>query len=256
MSERDAFGRGHDEDPLAGVGRREPAFVATLAGHQRAPVTAEQPTVPHRLAPGPSPETAELPVLARPAAPVPPRARGRRRGGPRVMSRVLLLSIVAACVLIAPRAGSGVLDGIQDAIRGQGETITRTVPVEGGSLLRAGALQAALAGLPDGDVVLLRVAPDRIDAQVRVGDRLHEVRVTSGGRVFDLPTPAAGRGARVRVDANAPARIVRTAARRAGRSAGDVASLLLVKVGGRTRWQLVFDDGLQYTASASGRQVR
>ena len=32
MSERDAFGRRRDEDTLAGMGWREPTFVATLEG--------------------------------------------------------------------------------------------------------------------------------------------------------------------------------------------------------------------------------
>ena len=107
------------------------------------------------------------------------------------MSRVLFLAIVAAAVLIGVRSGTGVFDGVQDALRGQADAITRTVPVEGGSLLRADALKAALAGLPAGDVVYLRVSRDRIDAQVVVGERLHNVRVTAAGRVFDIPTPDA-----------------------------------------------------------------
>ena len=49
MSERDAFGRRRDEDTLAGMGWREPAFVATLEGSTASapapalPETAEQP---------------------------------------------------------------------------------------------------------------------------------------------------------------------------------------------------------------------
>ena len=60
----------------------------------------------------------------------------------------------------------------------------------------------------------------------------------------------------MRVNAQAPARIVRTAARRAGRRAGSVSYLVLLDLGGRSVWQLVFDDGLRYTANASGRTVR
>jgi hypothetical protein len=246
MSERDAFGRRRDEDTLASMGWREPAFVATLEGttSARAPETAEQPVVTPALPPPPSP-----------AARAPSRPRRHRRR-PRVMSRLLFTAIVAAGLLIGLRSGTGVLDGLEDALRGQADAITRTVPVEGGSLLRADALSAALAGLPDGDVEYLRVSRDRIEAQVVAGGRLHNVRVTAAGRVFDIPTPARGRGAALRVNPRAPARIVRTAARRAGRRVSSVSYLMLLDLGGRSVWQLVFDDGLRYTADASGRKVR
>ena len=192
MSERDAFGRRRDEDTLAGMGWREPAFVATLEG-SAASATAPAPALP---------ETAEQPVAAptrvsapraAPAAPAPPRPARRRRPrrGPRVMSRVLFLAIVAVAVLIGVRSGTGVFDGVQDALRGQADAITRTVPVEGGSLLRADALKAALAGLPAGDVEYLRVSRDRIDAQVVVGERLHSVRVTAAGACSTSRRPTA-----------------------------------------------------------------
>ena len=100
------------------------------------------------------------------------------------------------------------------------------------------------------------MAPDRIDATVIAGGRRHAVRVTAGGRVFDIQTPGDTRGATVRVNAAAPARIVRTATRRAGRRPGSVSYLVLMNVGGRSEWQLFFDDGLHYSASASGRTVR
>ena len=257
MSERDAFGRRRDEDTLAGMGWRGPAFVATLEGS-----TASAP------APAPAlPETAEQPVAAptrvsapraAPATPTParPARRRRPRRGPRVMSRLLFLAIVAAAVLIGVRSGTGVFDGVQDALRGQADAITRTVPVEGGSLLRADALKSALVGLPAGDVVYLRVSRDRIDAQVVVGDRLHNVRVTAAGRVFDIPTPDGARGDVLRVNSRAPARIARTAARRAGRKPSSVSYLMLLDLGGRSVWQLVFDDGLRFAADASGRNVR
>ena len=138
------------------------------------------------------------------------------------MSRLLFLAIVAAALLTGLRSVTGVFDGLEDALRGQADAITRTVPVEGGSLLRADALKAALAGLPAGKVQYLRVSRTRIDAQVVAGERLHNVRVTAAGRVFDIPTRARGRGGAVRVNARAPARIVRTAARRAGRRPASV----------------------------------
>ena len=253
MSERDAFGRGRDDDTLAGMGWREPTFTATIEG-----ATAT---------PAPAPPTAELPFASRPtaapgpapplSAPAPARRGRRRRGhGPRVMTRVLFLGIVAASVLFALRSGTGVVGDIEDTIRGRAGGVTRTVPVEGGSLLQARAFGAALKGLPTGDVEMLRLAPGELDAQVIVQGRRHSVRVSASGRVLDVPTPGGSRVKPVRVDARAPARFVRTAARRAGRPRGTVSYLVLMRLGGRPQWQLFFKDGLHYSANAGGRNVR
>jgi hypothetical protein len=46
--------------------------------------------------------------------------------------------------------------------------------------------------------------------------------------------------------------MVRTAARRAGRSPSRVSYLVLLG----NEWQLFFDDGLHYSASANGRKVK
>ena len=119
MSERDAFGRGRNEDTLAGMGWREPTFTATIAGADATPA----PVLP---------ETAEMPAVEPPAAagptwsPPPPRrapvsGRTRRRRGPRAMTRLLFLGIVAAAILFALREGTDVLGDIEDAIRGQTE---------------------------------------------------------------------------------------------------------------------------------------
>jgi hypothetical protein len=60
----------------------------------------------------------------------------------------------------------------------------------------------------------------------------------------------------VRVDPAAPARIVRTAARRSGRAPETVSYLVLMRIGGAAEWQLFFGDGLHYSASANGKRVR
>jgi hypothetical protein len=172
------------------------------------------------------------------------------------MTRVLFLGIVAASVLFALRSGTDVIGDIEDAIRGRTGSVTRTVPVEGGSLLRASAFAAALEGLPAGDVEMLRLTAGELDAQVIVDGRRHSVRVTARGRVLDVPTPGGARTTPVRVDPRAPARIIRTAARRAGRRPGSVSYLVLMNLGGRPQWQLFFKDGLHFSASANGRSVR
>ena len=253
MSERDAFGRGREEDTLAGMGWREPRFVATIEDAPANSETAEMPVVttpptathtPARPAPRPAP------------APARPRRRGRRRG-PRVMTRVLFLGIVAASILFALRSGTTWIGDIEDAIRGRAGSVTRTVPVEGGSLLGGTkAFAAALKGLPAGDIEMLRLTPGELDAQVIVDGRRHSVRVSARGRVLDVPTPGGARTTPVRVDPRAPARIIRTASRRAGRPPATVSYLVLMRLGGRPQWQLFFKDGLHYSASTSGRSVR
>jgi hypothetical protein len=131
----------------------------------------------------------------------------------------------------------------------RGGASARTVPVEGGSLLRAVALEAALHGLPRGRVQGLRVAADRLDARVVVDGRVRLVRITSRGWVTDLPAREEPTGTAVRVDARAPARIVRAVARRTDQA---VSYLLL----DGPRWQLVLDDGRRYSADRHGRAVR
>lgn len=223
--------------------RETPAFVATIAG---APVRAPE-SVPAA--------TVEQPVIATPptaehlaAAPTPrPRPRSRRSRPRRGMTRVLLAGVVAASALYAFGTGSNLVDRLRDGAD------VRTVPVDGRSLLRAVALERALQALPKGGrVESLRVSADRLEARVAVGDHVRLVRVTERGWVAETPTTSAPTGARMRIDARAPARMLRTVTRRTGRSATRVAHVTLETA----RWQLVFEDGAQFSANAHGRDVR
>lgn len=218
--------------------RETPRFVATI---DAAPPTAEAPAFgvpPTAEMPALSPTLVALPDVAPSRAPR-ERARGRP---PRVMSRVLLVAIAAAGALFVTGVGNDMLGALR------GGATARTVPVEGGSLLRAVALEAALRGLPAGRVETLRVAADRIDARVVAGGRVRLVRVTSRGWVIDVPGPGRPSGRTVRVDPRAPARIIR----RTGRRATSVSHLTLE----RGRWQIVFQDGALFSANTNGRAVR
>jgi hypothetical protein len=209
--------------------REDPGFVATIGG---AP-PLDAPTAV--LAP-----TAVAPPLPR-AAPRRPR-RGRR-----VMSRVLLVAITAAAALYAAGIGGQLFGMLREGAS------ARAVPAEGGSLLRAVALEAALQGLPEGgQLESLRVTAERLDARVVLAGRMRLVRVTAEGFVTDLPAPEAPTGRTVRLDARAPARLIRTVTRRTGRGARRVSHLTLEGA----RWQLVFGDGAQFSADARGRDVR
>jgi hypothetical protein len=217
-----------------------PGFVATIEGAPRTlPVAPTLEHAPARALAAPTREHA-------PASPARPRTAYAPPRPARAMSRILLLGIAAAIALYAAGVGGDLLGMIR------GGASARAVPVEGGSLLRARALTVALHGLPRGKVEALRVAAGRLDARVVVGDRLRLVRIDRRGRVTELPAPSKPSGRSVRVDPRAPARIIRAVTARTGRAPGDVAFLEL----DGARWQLVFDDGRQFSADVHGREVR
>ena len=81
---------------------------------------------------------------------------------------------------------------------------------------------------------------------------MHVVQVRADGTVSDVATPVGGGVKRLRVNTSAPNRIVRRAAKRAGRGPERVSYLVLLG----NEWQLFFDDGLHYSASANGRKVK
>jgi hypothetical protein len=262
MSERDAFGREKGEDTLAEMGwswspdapAATPATPATPAAAAAAPVTPE-PTFaapPPAMSAGGSAGPGWTPS---PPAMVRLRRRRRARG---VIVPLVLIGIAALAVggaTTALLAGSGAIDDFQSAVR---DATASAVPaetpagVESGSLLRPAALKTAIAKLPSRQIQSLRVAPERIDAQVLVKGKMHVVQVRADGTVSDVATPVGGSLKRLRVDTGAPNRIVRTAAKRAGRSPARVSYLVLLG----DEWQLFFDDGLHYSASASGRKVK
>jgi hypothetical protein len=233
MGERDAFGREKGEDPLAGLGWGTST---------------------------PAPDAPPAPVRATPSAPAtPPRLRRRRpRGFVRLIVFLAVIVVVAATASSVLDRGRDAIDDLESAIRGAVPTVAPPPPagLEGTSLLRPAALRAALAKLPAGRIEMLRVAPERIDAQVSADGRMELVQVTADGRVTTVSTPAASRGEFVKVDAAAPSRIVRVAARRSGRDPASVSYLVLMRLAGKSEWQLFFADGLHFSASASGKRVR
>jgi hypothetical protein len=192
--------------------------------------------------------------------------RRRRRSAFGVIVPLFVIGFIALGVggsIFAFNAGSDALDDITSSIESttNGSTTTTTTtsrtPSAGTSLINAKALKAALAKLPQGDIELLRLAPDRLNANVIVDGKMHVVQVTAGGEVTDIVTPATGRDAPIKVNSAAPMRIARTAARRAGRPISEVDYLVLIHILGKDEWQLYFKgDNLHYAASANGKKVR
>jgi hypothetical protein len=241
MADNDPFGRARGEDSLAGMG--------------------------WRAAPAPAPEAA-------PVASPPPARRRRRRGrglGRMLVSLVFLGAVLAGSFALIGRV-SDTVDSVLDTAKQHSQLpaapVTPTAPVrpprglQRGSLLREANLRAALRRLRgEGRLHLLRVAPDRIDPQLTTRRHLVLVDLPAGEaprRSLTSPLPASA----VRpipfalVDATAPARLARTAARRAHRSVARVNYLVLMRLLGPPQWYLYFTDGVYFSADLHGRHAR
>jgi hypothetical protein len=251
MGERDAFGREKGEDTLAELGWRT---TAPAESHSYTPEPLTSPPEPQFEAAEESPfEPDEEPQFA----PPPPLRRRRRRPVLRLLFFVAFAGLLIWGIQPLVEFGRETADKLDQAVREAVPTVVETpAATDAESLFRPAALRQALAQLPEGDIETLRVAPERIDAQVVSEGRMHVVQVTADGRVRNIETPATGTGDSVRIDPDAPQRIVRTAARRADRDPDTVSYLVLLNLAGKSEWQLFFDDGLHFSASASGKKVR
>lgn len=130
------------------------------------------------------------------------------------------------------------------------------------SLLTGRAFAAALARLRRGGLGRLRtlsISPGHVDAQLLTrGGRLRTVQVAAGGEPRTLATSAAGFGALptiafARVDAGAPARLARSAAKRLGQPLSHVDHVVLLRLGSALTWSVYLRDGKQLLADAHGR---
>jgi hypothetical protein len=131
-----------------------------------------------------------------------------------------------------------------------------------GSLLRAPAFRAAMAQIrrtaPAGArLSRLRVAADRIDAEVLAGGRTIALVKTWNGRAKVESTAPTMDGDEVlvafdRLDTSAPQRVAAAAARRKGTRTSSVDYLVLFDAVG-LRWNGFMADGAQITATPGGR---
>jgi hypothetical protein len=258
MGDRDPFGREHGEDPLAGMGWRAPTDAA--------PATAEAGPAAAVETPAPDPEPAS-PADPRAWVPAPaPAPRRRRFGGWRAASLVIRLAIIVAIgVAIASalvRVGGSINEAIEPVqpIEVDPEAAPPPVGLDRESYLRPENFRTALARLRgEGRVQSVRVAPDRITARLvstkrrvvwnfRAGQQPQRV---VGAPYYDFDTTIA----LSQIDANAPARLARAAAKRAHGSVNDVDYLYIQRNVGRARWVLYFKNRAHYTADRHGRHV-
>jgi hypothetical protein len=255
MSDVDPFGRKAGEDSLKEMGWSVPASSS-------APTTTPVSTG--------SSAPASTPPAAPPTRPAP--IRPRRSGFGRL---VLLLRLVVP-VGIVVAIGFGVASGVKTAkhtlsipqftvpnitlpqITPPSATSSKpaTLPtgLARGSLLRPAAMRTAVARLNQlGRLNDLRVAPDRINAQLVRGATLRITQVSSDGTVTRNDVDGAGASLSTfpwsYVNALAPTRMVRAT----GRRPSTVDYLVLIEFAGRPSWNLYFKDGTHYSAGADGR---
>lgn len=239
VADKDAFGRDVGEDPIAAMGWEDSGIAA--------PPTA--------LAPGSIPETP------------------RRIGVLRALISVVVLVVVLGTVAVigVPRAVDAVQslgDELEDppvVPRGADEPdVTPPAGLQRESLVLRGNLAPALRRLEQrsdgGRVRLLRIAPDRIDAQVITPEqRLRTIQHRHTGETQVLSDRSAPGIATLAtftwkdVDPSAPRRIAERAVR--GTSSRELSHLILLDTGG-LRWSAFLAGGTGFTAGADGRGVR
>jgi hypothetical protein len=214
----------------------------------------------------PSTPDAPRPKPAGPAEPSP------RRGGTAAAFLVVALIVAGVVALVVVGLGgkddpattsSGAVITPQAPATTQQSTGGSATPPKPASLLRAGGLAAALQRLHGrGRLRLLRVAPDRVDAQlVTSSGALRNVQVTNRGALRDFGAVGSGVAGLptipfAQVDTRAPARMVRAAAARSGRSPSRVDYLVLLMLPTGQSWNLYFKpDGLHFAGDLHGSNI-
>jgi hypothetical protein len=275
VPEYDAFGREIGEDTLAGLGGSEslsqprPAPAEGWNEAQVAAAASFEPTpAPPVATPEPAPATFQVP-----AAPV---VRMRRRRGLGCLVGLIVLAAFAAGPLIAVVGIVGsvedTFDGARDAIEGLPDAVpdipapeTPAEPptgIAGRSMIAPGNFGRALARLDGmGGVTLIRLSPDRVDAQLVKGARQRSAQVDFEGELTRSPATPGGAAlstiALSAIDRAAPARLVRgSAARYAVRPRGINYLVLMPWPGEGHRWIAYFKNGTYVQGDRNGRVVR
>jgi hypothetical protein len=264
VTERDPFGRLPNEDPLAGLGSRTNGTESLAASEPVAKDESPGETTAPKAATFPRAAASRRSVAASWLNPSQVADAGRWI--------VRAVVVVGVLVVIAGIAGAVLLTGKSVP----GEVAHSPAPSIAGdpqaprgldsrSLLLQRNLVPALRRVRasgHGQLRTLRVAPERIDATLLAGaGRLRSVRVRFDGRLSSLGATDAGSGGPLtiafsRVDAAAPARLARSAARRARRPVSEVEFVFLRSAGSAASWTVVMHDGTRLHGDAHGRFAR
>jgi hypothetical protein len=290
VPEYDAFGREIGEDPLknlrdatnrAETWRRElpsaDAAPAEAPGAETPRVDtprAETPRVEVPAAESPRVEVADADLAAwsgahepdpesQRIAIAPPtfiRPRRRRRGFG-LAGLLVLVAGIGALGLVANSAveeGKDLIDRAIPELPAEPEAPS-PVGLEPKSLIREDNLAVALRKLADSDLgrpTSLRIAPDRIDAQLIQGDTLHVVQITPRGELREFgSSQGSGRPIAFKaIDPAAPERLVRRAATR--KSPPRSIDYLVVSPGPPQTVGAYFKSGRIVIGDAHGRPQR
>jgi hypothetical protein len=263
VPEYDAFGREIGEDPLKSLRENtNPASAERPRVEVAAPQTESETEAwsgahePEPVVAAPEPE----PVFVPPPEFVRPRRRRSRGVG--LAGLLVLAAGIGAIALVANSAVEKGKDLIEQAVPEfpDEESVAPTpVGLEANSLIRRDNYAAALATLEEsglGRPTLLRIAPERIDAQLLDGDTIHVVQVTPDGELREFAS-SQGTGrplAYKSLDAGAPERLVRRGA--TGKSPPRNIDYLVVSPGPPTTVGAYFKNGRIVIGDAHGRPQR
>ena len=261
MAKYDAFGREIGEDTLSGLG----------GGSVVEPVPQpDEPRAEPTELPASEPVVSADPVQTVAAPPDPtirqpgqmwPKRRSRPTG--RMWRLAAVLVVIGFGIQLAVESG---IDGVGD----EDEVVTPLAPVgvddgnKAATLLspqRFGAAMDKLRSTDRGRLFNLRLAKDRIDAQLVTGDG--RIRITQISPALELRTLATvGGGSGVPtfsledVHARAPQRLIRAGARRLDQPRRNVNYLVLTRFGTDLQWAVYFKNGRYAVADAQGRIKR
>jgi hypothetical protein len=272
MTERDAFGNPiEDAQPTS------------------QPLTSGDPLIVSDPLTSGDPLTSSDAMGASKRAPVPDRAPAapRRRRQRRLLG---LGGLIGLLLFFAPLLVGGwfvyrafdsavspavdVINDVRETVREQAKSAadaardtTSDPPPRGlqrGSLLRPAAVDALLRKVradPGGKLLLLRLAPERADLQLsRRGGGMSIVQLRFDGGRSLVRTSAGGSTSKAiifsKIDRNAPARLVRSVARRLGRKTTSIDYLVLFNILDGPRWSAYFKGGAAFQGDAHGKIVR
>jgi len=288
----DAFGREFCEDTLAGLAGESESGGATAApagdwteAQLAAAAEAPAPELPVTPQPAPAPpppqqfsmpQPTQVPSFDLPAPGAPVVHVRRRSGLGCFVGLVIMLAVVAAPIALVVFSAGDAIDEITDAIDSVPDITVPEPPAEpeqpakppvgvsGRSMVAPGNLRKALRRLDRarlGRVTLLRLSPDRVDAQLVKGGRQRSAQVDFEGDLVRGPASPGGTGlsaiALEAIDVRAPARLVRgSAARYKVRERGiDYLVLMPDPIEGH-RWTAYFKNRVYVQGDRSGRVVR
>jgi hypothetical protein len=268
----DAFGREIGEDTLSGLG-----------SGASSPAPASEPAPAPGPVAGPAdgwtePSGAEAPSAAAPQptftvqTAIPGARRRRGTSGFGCLIGLVVLAAIVAGPVIAIVSFVGEADDAIDGVRGviDGAT-TIDAPEEAGppprglagaSMVGAGNFREALQTLRAEDLRKLsyiRVEPERLDTQAVTGGKLRNVQIRYDGEVSAPPASpgtASSTFALGSVDPDAPARLVRAAAKRARLPVRRIDYLVATDGPGGHRWLAYFENGPFAEGDRRGRLVR